>query len=223
MRVAFTDPQGSMMWRVVPFLAPIAMFFFACFGPLEGTASWTLAFLSMGVMNLLGAMSFRQRKPRDAELDVQPGFIRVKKAGTRNQTIRTKDIVGATTTRVRDGLILTLQHATRDQPITLRVADDIQADEIRRALGIGHGGFGTIAWRSIPNASMKTLVIGGALAAAAFLGSALCGFAGATGGAVLFGMVSAARPRRASSCPPRASASAPRAAGSACRTSISTR
>jgi len=187
MRVAFTDPQGSMMWRVMPFLGPIATFFFACFGPFEGSAAWMLAFLSLGAINLLGAMSFRQKKARDVELELQPGFIRIKKAGSRNQTIRAKDIVGATTTRTRGGLLLTLQHAQRDQPITLRVADDAEADAVRRALGIGHGGFGTIAWRSIPNASMKTFVIGNAVAAVAFLACVLCGIAGAGAGAGLFG------------------------------------
>src|SRR5262245_35399096 len=106
MRVSFTDPQGSMMWRVLPFLVPVATFCFGCFG----LGSWELAFVSLGMLNLLAVLSFRQKKPRDAELEIQPGYIRIKKAGTRNQTIRARDIVGGTTTRTRDGLILTLQH-----------------------------------------------------------------------------------------------------------------
>lgn len=189
MRVAFTDPQGSLMWRVLPFFGPIITFFFACFGPLEGATSWMTAFLSLGAVNFLAAMSFRQRKARMAELDVQPGFVRIKKAGSRNQIIRARDIVGATTTRTKEGLILTLQHALRDQPITIQVADDAQADSIRHALGIGHSGYGTIAWRSIPSGSMKGLVGSGFLAAAAFLACVLFGAGDSTGGAVLSGMV----------------------------------
>ena len=189
MRVGFTDPQGSLMWRVLPFFGPIATFFFACFGPLEGTAAWMTAFLSLGAINFLSAMSFRQRKARTVELEIRPGLVRVKKAGTRNQTIRARDIVGATTTRTSEGLILTLQHALRDQPITLQVADDAEADAIRHALGIGHSGYGTIAWRSIPSGGMKGLVGTGFVAAAAFLACVLFGAADSTGGAVLSGML----------------------------------
>src|SRR5437868_13772173 len=98
MRVAFTDPQGSMMWRVMPFLGPIATFFFACFGPFEGSAAWMLAFLSLGAINLLGALSFRQKKARDVELELQPRYIRLKKAGSRDQTIRANDVRGAAPT-----------------------------------------------------------------------------------------------------------------------------
>lgn len=188
MRVNFTDPQGSMMWRVLPFLGPIATFFFACFGPLEGASSWMTAFLSLGAINFLAAMSFRQRKARVAELEVQPGYVRIKKAGTRNQVIRARDVVGATTTRTREGLILTLQHALRDQPITIHVADDAQADSIRHALGIGHSGYGTIAWRSIPSGSMKGLVGSGLIAAIAFLACVLFAAADSTGGAALSGI-----------------------------------
>jgi hypothetical protein len=178
-----------MMWRVLPYLGPIAAFFFACFGPLEGASSWMTAFLSLGAMNFVAALSFRQRKPRTVELDVQPGFVRVKKAGTRNQIIRARDIVGATTTRTREGLILTLQHALRDQPITIQVADDAEATTIRHALGIGHSGYGTIAWRSIPSGAMKGLVGSGITAALAFLACVLFGAVGSTGGAVLAGLV----------------------------------
>jgi hypothetical protein len=189
MRVGFTDPQGSMMWRVLPFLGPIATFFFACFGPLEGSSAWMTAFLSLGAINFLAAMSFRQRKARTVELEVQPGYVRVKKAGTRNQVIRARDIVGATTTRTREGLILTLQHALRDQPITLQVKDDAEADAVRAALGIGHSGYGTIAWRSIPSGSMKGLVVSGIISALAFLACVLFGAAGSVGGSVLAGML----------------------------------
>jgi hypothetical protein len=188
MRVAFTDPQGSMMWRVLPFLGPIATFFFACFGPLEGATAWMTAFLSLGAINFLGALSFRQRKARAAELEVRPGYVRVKKVGTRNQVIRARDIVGATTTRTREGLILTLQHALRDQPITIQVADDAEADRIRHALGIGHGGYGTIAWRSIPSGSRKGLVGSGLLAALSFLACVVFGAVDSDAGAALSGI-----------------------------------
>lgn len=186
MRVAFTDPQGSMIWRAVPFLGPIATFSFAVFG-LEGTPCWTTAFLSLGALNLLGVLSFRQRKPRAAEVELHAGYIQIKRAGTRNQRIRARDIVGATTTRTRDGVLLTFQHASRDQPITLCVADDNEANQIRHALGIGHSGFGTVAWRSVPNASTKTMVGGSAVAAACFLACVLFGVVGIGGGAGLFG------------------------------------
>ena len=91
-----------------------------------------------------------------AELVTGPGFIEIKKAGTRSQRIDARSIVGGTTARTAKGILFTLAHAKRDQPITIEVESDADAERIRHALGIGHGGFGSVGWRTVPSSSAKT-------------------------------------------------------------------
>ncbi len=188
MRAAFTDPQGPMTWRVLPYLGAISTFCLAVFG-LDGMPAWTLGLLSLSVFNLLGVVSFRQRKPRDAEIVPRPGAIEIKNAGTRNQRIHTKDITGATTARTKDGVLLTFMHAKRDQPITLRVERDADAAAIRQALGIGHGGFGVVGWRSVPTDGRKSAVVGRIFAASVTLFCLTLAILGATEAAAILGAI----------------------------------
>jgi hypothetical protein len=188
MRASFADPQGPMTWRVLPYLGAVSAFCIAVFG-LEGAASWILGVLALSVFNLLGVISFRQRKARDVEVLTRPGSIEIKQAGTRNQHIHTKDITGATTARTSDGVLLTLAHAKRDQPVTLRVANDAEAGQIRQALGIGHGGFGIVGWRSQPTDGRKSAVVGRIFAAAVGLFCISLALLGADEAAAIFGAI----------------------------------
>jgi hypothetical protein len=59
--------------------------------------------------------------------------------------IRARDVIGASTARTPRGVALSLVTRGRGgRPITLEVANDAEAAEIRHALGIGHHGFGKI-------------------------------------------------------------------------------
>lgn len=177
MRVAFSDPQGKRLWRVAPFAGPLALFLFGCFGPLEGVDSLLTAVLAIGLFHLVGLVPFRQRRVRPAELVTGPGFVEIKNAGTRSQRIEARSIVGGTTTRTATGILFTLAHAGRDQPMTIEVESDADADAVRHALGIGHGGFGSVGWRTVPSSAAKTgfwgrlitFAIGTTIAAAGFL------------------------------------------------------
>jgi len=84
----------------------------------------------------------------DAELVTGPGWVEVRRAGLRDQRIRAKDIVGASTAEVEGGVLLTLAHKARRTPILLEVATEDDAEVVRRALGIGHGGFGALSWQA---------------------------------------------------------------------------
>ena len=157
MRVAFSDPQGSRKWRMAPYAGPVALFLYACFGPfLGGVDALLTAVLAVALFHLVGMMPLRQGRVRMAELETGPGYIEIKKAGTRNQRILAQSIVGGTTARTSKGILFTLSHAKRDQPITIEVDSDADADRIRHALGIGHGGFGSVGWRTVPSSSAKT-------------------------------------------------------------------
>lgn len=156
MRAAFSDPQGARLWRLVPYSGTVALFLFGCFGPLGGVDSFLTVVLSVALFHLVGILPLRQGRLRTAELVTGPGFIQIMKAGTRSQRIDARSIVGGTTARTRDGILFTLAHAKRDQPISIEVESDADADRVRHALGIGHGGFGSVGWHTTPSSTEKT-------------------------------------------------------------------
>ena len=118
MRASFTDPQGPKRWRALPYFGALLTFVLAC-SLLDGNAAWVVALTSLAAFNLLGVVPLRQRKARVVELSTKPGVVEIRRAGTRTQKIRARDIVGATTARTREGVLLTFQHGKREQPISL--------------------------------------------------------------------------------------------------------
>ncbi|MBX3263845.1 MAG: hypothetical protein KF782_29500 [Labilithrix sp.] len=162
-----SDPRGPKFWGFVPYVFPVAAFLFAVFGPISGLAATMIGLSAFGLFHAVGLFDFRQRAPRIAELTLGAGYVDVEKAGSRNQRIHAKDIVGATTARTSSGLLLTLMHKNREHPITLSVPDEATAEKVRHALGIGHGGFGVVAWRTLGDGSRRSAFVGRILAAAA--------------------------------------------------------
>src|SRR3954467_7946759 len=124
MRVAFSDPQGPNLWRKSPYLGPIALFLFACLGPISGVPAVLLAVLAVALFHLVGIIPLRQGRVRATALVTGPGFVEIKKAGTRTQRIGAKSIIGGTTARTANGILFTLSHAKRDQPIAIEVESD---------------------------------------------------------------------------------------------------
>lgn len=177
MRVAFSDPQGARLWRMLPYAGPVALFLFACAGPVDGVPAALLAVIAAALFHLVGILPLRQGRMRAGDLETGPGYIAIKNAGARSQRIDAKSIVGGTTARTKNGILFTLQHAKRDQPIIIEVESDADAERIRHALGIGHGGFGAVSWRTVPSVSDKTgfwgrlltFLMGGFIAALGFL------------------------------------------------------
>ncbi len=156
MRVAISDPQGARAWRLAPHAGPVVLFLFGLFGPLAGVPSALLATLGIALFFGVGLVPLRQRRRKTAELEAGPGYVDIRHAGTRSQRIDARSIVGGTTARTATGVLFTLAHAKRDQPITIEVESDADAERIRQSLGIGHGGFGTVGWRTVPSAAAKT-------------------------------------------------------------------
>lgn len=166
MRVGFTDPQGPRLWRMAPYAAPILLLYLSVFGPIHDVAAAVMGVGSVALFNMIGLFALRQRRARRVDLELGPGYIDIKKGGSRNQRIYAKDLTGATTARTETGLLLTLQHRGRDQPITVEVESETDAEKMRHALGIGHGGFGTIAWRTHTDNTLRAAWVGRLLAAA---------------------------------------------------------
>ncbi len=160
MRVTFMDPQGPRLWRLAPYALPFLMLPLAFSGVFGATGGVALAAFAAGIFNFLGLIPARQRHPRTAELETGPGFVRIRNAGGRDQQIRAKDITGATTARTKSGILLTLQHRKRAQPLTLELSSEAEVERVRHALGIGHGGFGTIAWRTLNDSTTSAALVG---------------------------------------------------------------
>jgi hypothetical protein len=129
-------------------------------GPFASATSVLLGVASVMSIQVAAMLPLRQTKRRPAELACGAGFVEVRSAGTRNQRIVAKDIVGATTARDGDKVLLTLAHLKRDQPITFEVESEAQAEELRRALGIGHSGFGMVGWKSHATGNARSALIG---------------------------------------------------------------
>ncbi len=190
-RAGFLDPQGRKVWRVLTYAIPTFALLFAIFGPIHGHPATAMGFGSVGLLHLLGVLDLRQRTKRQVELTCGPGYVDVSKAGTRNQRILARDVKGATTARTGKGLLLTLQHHKRNAPITLELESDADAAKVRHALGIGHGGFGEVAWRTAADSNRRTGFVGNLLGAATGIGIALALLFGDRGGeaiAILLGM-----------------------------------
>src|SRR6185369_5929904 len=99
MQAGFSDPQGPRIWRMVPYLAPVLMLLTAIFAPpgwVSEVTATMLGIASVAIFNMIGLVGLRQRVPRTAEIECGPGYIEVKKSGSRNQRIAAKDITGAT-------------------------------------------------------------------------------------------------------------------------------
>lgn len=165
MRVGFTDPQGLKRWRIAPYALPL-LAFIGTFLPYEsGYVTATMLFMSALLFNLVGMLPLQQMKPRNAELVCGAGFIQIKNAGTRNQKIHAKDITGGTSARTKRGFLFTMQVRGRLQPVTLELETEEDLAKVRHALGVGHGGFGTVAWATQSDSNGRTAFTGRLIAA----------------------------------------------------------
>lgn len=164
----------------MPSLALVAAAMWASW--LTGTAAAVAVVIAAFLAHLPRLLLFRQRRPRAAELECGAGFVVVKNAGPRGQRIRASQITGCSTARTATGILLTLQHAKRAQPIEIEVDTEDDANAVRRALGIGHAGFGALGWNTtaMPHRGAMTtgLALAGLAAAMALPAPGLAWFLG---------------------------------------------
>ena len=190
MRARISDPQGPKAWRIAPYVLPVLALIFAVYGPLRGVSATMTALAAAALFNVLGLVSRRQQQPRTAELECGPGYVEVTKAGSRNQRICATDVTGGTTARISTGgIALTLQHRKREQPITLELSTDAELEKIRLALGIGHGGFGLVAWQTQIDGTQRTALVGRVLAATWAIVTIAATLAGSTQAGALVGFL----------------------------------
>ncbi|MFO0644539.1 MAG: hypothetical protein U0183_35295 [Polyangiaceae bacterium] len=147
MRAVLHDSEGPAKNRFVPLvLLPVGVLMAVLGAP----ALLTGAILTLGLC--LPGVLFRF-PAREVEVVPAGGSLHVRGAGLRNQTIAAADLTGASTARVAEGIALTLARKSRKSPTTLVFASEEELERAREALGVGHGGFGTITWPLWPGAA----------------------------------------------------------------------
>ena len=148
-RARISDPIGPRWTRMLlPSLAIVTLVLDYLWAALDnaspGPAFYLAALLLLFARPLLG-----RHRSRNCQLTLLPGKVRVRDAGLLNQDIETADVSGASTSVGQDGTttIAIARTARMGRPLHFEVPEREKASEIRQALGIGFGGYGTLAWK----------------------------------------------------------------------------
>lgn len=175
-KAVLSDRDGAAGSRARPYLAIVpAVLALAVVGGVLGTWSPSVAFLALAAPALAAVARARRTRPERVELALGPGHVDVK-APARPRRFGAREVRGASTAATPSGdVVLTVAFEGRRAPTTFRVADEAAAEELRRALGIGHGGVGRLAWHPLRRPAARAGAFGrialaglGVLYAAAF-------------------------------------------------------
>lgn len=140
------DSAGPRWWRT---LAIVGLLPLAALGViLPWSASLNVTAVLTGIAWLVLVRILVPRlKPRACTLAIEPGAIRVEGAGAASQRLRAADVRAASTARLASGFSVGLvRYGDDDPPLWLELESAADVDRVRRALGVGHGGFGRVAW-----------------------------------------------------------------------------
>jgi hypothetical protein len=173
LRVRLCDPLGPRwLFTLGPTLA-IVLIALPPVAPLPGMdASLRIAASLFGVALLFARQLVRFRpRARDASVCVEAGAIEIRDAGILNQRVRSSEVIAASTARKGAGATLAIvRRGVSERPLLLDFANDSDLEAVRRALGLGHLGFGQVAW---PTPARGTPLRGSGVLAFAWLMIAL--------------------------------------------------
>ena len=136
--------------------------------------SLRIALSLLGVTCLFGRPLMRIRpRTREAGMRVEAGAIEIRDAGLLNQRVRSRDVIAASTARTEGGgaTLAIVRRGSSERPLLLDFTSDADLDAVRRALGLGHLGFGDVAW---PTQTRKTALQASAVLAFAWFTIAVC-------------------------------------------------
>jgi hypothetical protein len=178
LRARVCDPAGPGWWRtaatigLLP-LAVLALVLPLPAGPRVATMLAGLAWL------VLGRIVVPRLRTAECTVDVGPTEIALHGAGAASQRIEARHVRAASTASLSRGYSLGLvRHGEGDPPLWLELGSQADLDRIRRALGIGHAGFGVLAWpprRGVFHVQASTLDFLAALGWLATIGLVLTG------------------------------------------------
>jgi hypothetical protein len=173
MRARIIDAIGPRWTRLsLPALACAAIAADQSVARLDLDASGPATFVGVALLAVASPLLGRHRA-RDAEVAIARGAIHVRRAGLLSQTIDARTVTGASTTTSSGGVELAIAREGREEhPILLSLETEAEADAVRRALGVGHFGAGSLAWKAAEVARDRILRAVRVLVALAALGVA---------------------------------------------------
>ncbi len=90
----------------------------------------------------------RRASLRETTLAIRPGSVDIQEGPYRGFELTPRDVVGASTASFGNEVSLALGLRSGMPPIVLTLASEAEADQVRRALGVGPEGHGTLRWRT---------------------------------------------------------------------------
>ena len=171
LRARVCDPLGPRWLRI---LAPAVAGMLVAVPPFAPGPRHVCAAASLlGAAVFFGRRLFRIRNAaRSGGVLVHPGSIEIVGAGLLDQPVRAASLVGASSARTKEGVTLALvRRGSTDRPLVLDFEREADLEAVRRALGLGHFGFGEVGW---PTRVRGTALQGSALLALAWLAISVC-------------------------------------------------
>src|ERR1019366_5149876 len=184
-RARVCDPTGPRwLRRVTPTIAAV-LILFSPIAPL--VAGLRATGLLLGAALFFARRVIRLRfRAREAGVRVHPGSIEIVEAGLLDQPVHASDVVAASTARTAGGVALAIvRRGSTDRPLVLDFASEADLDAVRRPLGLGHFGFGEVAW---PTRVRSVALQGSTLLAIAWLAIGVCPAPGLTPGGLTLGL-----------------------------------
>lgn len=167
-----------------------AALLFAAFLPIGPLATVVVSSAAL----LVGALAILfpdRRVLRPAEITCGAGHVDVRAPNGRRLRIDAQTLRGATTARTDGGVLLTLATSNDSPPVTLELENEEDVAQVRRALGIGHGGFGTINWHGTVSGNARAGRTGWALAGLIGVSGLVTAAASPIGAPLIFGIIAA--------------------------------
>lgn len=143
------DPAGPRWWRVAAAvgLVPLALLGLAL--PLSALARVELMLAGVAWL-ALGRLVVPRLRGAPCVVETEPGAVSIRRAGARTQRIRASDLRAASTAAAAEGdgrhSLALVRYGHGDWPMWLAMQDAADVDRVRRALGVGHAGFGALEW-----------------------------------------------------------------------------
>jgi hypothetical protein len=146
LRARVCDPAGPRAWRAAAIVGALPLTVVALVLPLPVVPRIVAMLLGVAWL-VLGRVVVPRLRPTSCSVELEEDAIRLRSAGVRGQRIAARDIRGASTAQLGDGFALgVVRYAEGDPPLWLQLGSREDLEGVRRALRIGHAGFGAIDW-----------------------------------------------------------------------------
>jgi len=142
LRARVCDPAGPRWWRIATAVGVLPLAAIALAMPLSATARAAVMLLGLAWL-AVGRLVVPRLGPRGCAIALEPSAIRVKNAGAVSQRVAAGDVRAASTSQLPGGAY---SLALADPPLWLELETREDLDQVRRALGIGHAGFGALRY-----------------------------------------------------------------------------